>query len=119
MEIEPEAQIAQQTSSSTSPGRAELVKALFCQGRDTAARRDPPVDVSTPVPHATRGAHANDEPKQRQPERDVPGCRDENATDPSVAFRDREQTSNSGQPAGPQRTGNLCKHLLHTTWATH
>ncbi|MQM21995.1 hypothetical protein Taro_055042 [Colocasia esculenta] len=56
--------------------------------RNAAARRDPPIDVSTPAPCTTRGTHADDEPQQRQPEHNVPGCRDENATRPSVAFRD-------------------------------
>ncbi|MQL96924.1 hypothetical protein Taro_029605 [Colocasia esculenta] len=55
--------------------------------RDVAARHDPPIDVSTPVPRATRGTHADDEPKQRQPERDVPGCRDKK----SAIERDRPE----------------------------
>ncbi|MQL94380.1 hypothetical protein Taro_027034 [Colocasia esculenta] len=52
-------------------------------------------------------AYADEEPKYRKPERDVPGCLNENATHPFVAFRDREQTCALGQPAGPQWPGNL------------
>ncbi|MQM00940.1 hypothetical protein Taro_033688 [Colocasia esculenta] len=59
-------------------------------GRDAATLRDPPVDVSMPVQRATCGVHADDEPKQRQPEHDVPECRDEYVTSPSITFRDRE-----------------------------